>query len=89
MSGHHQHRFAAFLRLMVTTVIISLGSVQVYGQEQWEKEGEGEIKDLEIEMTKERQLILPRATKYFEKVSPRPFEPIVPAITYDVKKALF
>ena len=74
---------------MVTTVIISLASVQVYGQEQWEKEGEGEIKDLEIEMTKERQLILPRATKYFEKVSPRPFEPIVPAITYDVKKLSF
>jgi hypothetical protein len=56
-----------------------------YGQEQWEKEGEGEIKDLEIEMTKERLLILPRATKYFEKIPPRPFEPIVPAIMYDVK----
>ncbi len=59
----------------------------MYGQEQWEKEGE--IKDLEIEMTKERQLILPRANRYYEKIPARPFEPIVPAITYDVKRFSF
>jgi len=56
-----------------------------YSQETWEKEGAGEIKDLEIEITKERQIILPRANRYFEKVPPRPFEPIVPAITYQVR----
>ena len=39
---------------------------------QLEKENEGEIKDLEIEMTKERQVILPRANRLFEKVPPRP-----------------
>lgn len=59
-----------------------------YSQE-WEKEGEGEIKDLEIEMTKERKLTLPRATRYFEKVPPRPYEPIVPAITYEFRNLSF
>lgn len=54
-------------------------------QETWEKEGEGEIKDLEIELTKERQLTLPQANRYFDKVPPRAFEPIVPAITYEVR----
>lgn len=67
-------------------VLLLAGFVQVsLAQETWEKEGEGEIKDLEIELTKERQLTLPRANRYFEKVPPRPFEPIVPAITYEVR----
>ncbi len=58
-------------------------------QETWEKEGQGEIKDLQIELTKERQLSLPRANRYFDKVPPRAFEPIVPAITYDVRRLAF
>lgn len=60
-----------------------------YGQEQWEREGEGEIRDVEIEITKERQLTLPRANRNFEKVPPRPHEPIVPAITYDFRNLSF
>lgn len=58
-------------------------------QETWEKESEGEIKDLEIQLTKERQLVLPRATRYYEKIPPRAYEPIVPAITYEVKRLPF
>lgn len=58
-------------------------------QETWEKENEGEIKDLEIQLTKERQLVLPRAVRYYEKVPPRAYEPIVPAITYEVKNLPF
>jgi hypothetical protein len=71
---------------MIATWLLVLPS---YGQETWEKENEGEIKDLEIEMTKERRLILPRANRYFEKVPPRPFEPIVPVITYEVRPLAF
>lgn len=56
-----------------------------HAQETWEKEREGEIKDLEIEITKERQLTLPRANRFFQKIPPRAYEPIVPAITYEVK----
>lgn len=71
------------------TVLATFLLTPSYGQETWEKENEGEIKDLEIEMTKERQVILPRANRYFEKVPPRPFEPIVPAITYEVRPLAF
>lgn len=71
-------------------LILVLGTcVPSLAQEQWEKEGEGEIKDMEIEMTKERHVVLPRATRYFEKVPPRPFEPIVPAIRYEFKAIPF
>ncbi len=75
-------------KILTWPVIVFLAgvclSLTAMAQETWEKEGEGEIKDLEIELTKERQLSLPRANRYFEKVPPRPFEPIVPAITYNV-----
>ncbi len=69
--------------------LVMFAVLGAFGQETWEKEGEGEIKDLEIELTKERQLTLPRANRYFEKVPPRAFEPIVPAITYDVRSFSF
>lgn len=69
--------------------LVMFAVLGAFGQETWEKEGEGEIKDLEIELTKERQLTLPRANRYFEKVPPRAFEPIVPAITYDVRNFSF
>lgn len=73
----------------VILLIWLLASLPSFGQETWEKENEGEIKDLEIEMTKERQVILPRANRYFEKVPPRPFEPIAPAITYEIRPLTF
>lgn len=70
---------------LLALVMMAAVAVPAVAQETWEKEGEGEIKDLEIELTKERQLTLPRANRYFDKVPPRAFEPIVPAITYEVK----
>ncbi len=73
----------------IIIVALTAVSFQAFGQETWEKEGAGEIKDMEIEITKDRQIILPRANRYFEKVPPRPFEPIMPAITYDVRKFSF
>jgi hypothetical protein len=81
-STKHVSLGAAVLALLLFTL-------PSFGQETWEKENEGEIKDLEIEMTKERQVILPRANRYFEKVPPRPFAPIVPAITYEVRPLAF
>lgn len=55
------------------------------GQEQWE----GEIENVEIEILRERQITLPRANRNFEKVPPRPAEPIVPEITYQLKDFKF
>jgi len=55
-------------------------------QEKW---GEGEIEKVEIEIIKERQIVLPKANRNFEKVPPRPVEPIKPEITYDFKNLRF
>jgi hypothetical protein len=38
---------------------------------------------------KDRQIVLPHANRNFEKVPPRPYEPIKPAITYEFKSFRF
>ena len=58
-----------------------------FAQEQWESEGE--IENVEIEIIKERQIVLPRANRNFEKVPPRPVEPINPEITYEFTNLKF
>ncbi|MEQ8364371.1 MAG: hypothetical protein RH948_15965 [Cyclobacteriaceae bacterium] len=59
-----------------------------FGQdEQWERDGE--IGDVEIEIVRERQIVLPRANRNFEKVPPRPSEPIKPEITYEFRNLSF
>lgn len=65
-------------------------STQAQEKEPWEKEGgQGEITDVEIEIVKDRKITLPRATRNFEKIPPRPFEPIKPEITYEFKNFQF
>ncbi len=64
-------------------------SFQAHGQEGWEKEGAGEIKDVQYEIIVNKKITLPRAARNFEKVPPRPFEPIKPAITYESKNFRF
>ncbi len=76
----------------VMAIIFVASSVAALGQEkeQWEKEtGEGEIADVEIEIVKDRKIVLPKAVRNFEKIPPRPFEPIKPAITYELKNFQF
>lgn len=57
------------------------------GKKDWE--GDGEIKNVEIEIVKERQITLPEATRNFDKIPPRASEPIKPPITYDFKAVNF
>ena len=65
-------------------------SMSTFSQEkEKEKWGEGEIEKVEIEIVKERQIVLPKANRNFEKVPPRPVEPIKPEITYDFKNLNF
>jgi hypothetical protein len=56
---------------------------------QEEKWGEGEIQSVEIEIVKDRQISLPKANRNFEKIPPRPAEPLKPAMTYDLKNLNF
>ncbi len=54
-----------------------------------EKEGEGEIKQVEIVLEKNKQIVLPQAERNYEKVPPRAAEPIKPEITYQFKDIAF
>lgn len=70
--------------ILIGLSVIATGSLRA--QEKW---GEGEIEKVEIEIVKERQIILPKANRNFEKVPPRPVEPIKPQITYDFRNLSF
>jgi len=78
------------IRYVVLMVGLLGGSITLFAQEkEKEKWGEGEIEKVEIEIVKERQIVLPAANRNFEKVSPRPAEPIKPEITYDFRNLNF
>ncbi|MEY4931547.1 MAG: hypothetical protein RI909_2271 [Bacteroidota bacterium] len=74
-----------YLMLVVTMMCSAMATV-AQDKEKW---GEGEIEKVEIEIVKERQIVLPKANRNFEKVPPRPAEPIKPEITYDFKNLSF
>lgn len=50
---------------------------------------DGELKAVEIEIVKERQITLPQANRLFDKIAPRPVEPIKPEISYSFKPISF
>src|SRR5882762_1725061 len=60
-----------------------LASRMVYAQ------GEGEIEKVEIEIVKSREVSVPQAARNFEKIPPRPVEPIKPEISYQFKNLSF
>src|SRR6188768_3011623 len=80
---------------MAASVILLFSSLVGYGQEgkdpakKKEWEGDGEIENVEIEIVKERQIILPEANRNFDKIPPRASEPIKPPISYDFKSVNF
>jgi hypothetical protein len=57
-----------------------------FAQEKWE---EGELDDVEIEIVKERQITLPKANRNFEKIPPKPSEPIKAPMKYDFRPFSF
>ncbi|MCW5912195.1 MAG: hypothetical protein KIT62_14065 [Cyclobacteriaceae bacterium] len=75
------------LQLLASGLGISLTiPLQAQPPEKW---SEGEIEKVEIQITKEKQITLPQANRFFEKIPPRPAEPIKPAITYNFKNLSF
>jgi hypothetical protein len=72
MKAHH----------IISLVIASgfFASATVSAQE-WEESGE--IESVEIEIVKEKQISMPRASRNFEKIPPRPADPLKPAMSYD------
>ena len=74
-----------FLRA-ATLVIGTLCPVTLFGQE-WEKDGG--IPSAEIQILKDRQITLPQADRNFDKIPPRPMEPVAPEIVYQFKNLRF
>ncbi len=60
-----------------------------FAQTEKEKWSEGEIEKVEIEIVKDRKVTVPAANRNFEKITPRPVEPIKPEITYQFKNLSF
>jgi len=52
-------------------------------------QGEGEIEKVEIEIVKNREVSVPQAARNFEKIPPRPVEPIKPEISYQFRNLSF
>ncbi len=70
-------------------VIFIFISSTIFGQGEKDKTSEGEIEKVEIEIVKNRAVSVPQAARNFEKVPPRPVEPIKPEITYQFKNLSF
>lgn len=68
---------------LLTLLLIVLSSGYVFAQD------EGGIEAVEIEIVKEKQITMPKASRNFEKVPPRPADPLAPSMTYDFKSLNF
>jgi hypothetical protein len=73
--------------IFLTCCLACLFFGNVAAQDQWENEGE--LESVEIEVINQRQITLPKANRNFEKIPPRPSEPIKPPIQYDFKPFAF
>lgn len=69
-------------KLLTSSLIIFFAASVTLAQQEWES---GELKDVQIEIVKDRQIILPQANRLFEKIPPRPVEPARQQITYNFK----
>jgi hypothetical protein len=79
------------VNLVLVAVLMCVSAIASAQEKEKEKDkwGEGEIEKVEIEIVKERQIVLPKANRNFEKIPPRPAEPIKPEISYDFKNINF
>src|SRR5882672_6108493 len=80
-------------KLMVLQVtsyrLLFLLGIGLFGSSIVHAQGEGEIEKVEIEIVKNREVSVPQASRNFEKIPPRPVEPIKPEISYQFKNLSF
>jgi hypothetical protein len=82
-----------FFKLLSSTrffwplLLVIFISADAIAQEQWENEGE--LDAVEIEIINQRQITLPKANRNFEKIPPKPSEPIKPPVQYDFRPFSF
>lgn len=77
-----------FFCLVFVLLILSYGNASAQ-KENWEGGKQGELEAVEIEIVNEREITLPKASRNFEKIPPRPAEAIKPPITYDFRAFSF
>src|SRR5258707_4798520 len=65
----------------------ALFPASLFAQQDWEKDGG--IPSAEIQILKDRQITLPLADRNFDKIPPRPMEPVAPEIVYQFKNLRF
>jgi hypothetical protein len=85
MEMNAKTRSNIFCRYTLVWVALLLSSKLVAQQPGWD----GQIEDIQIEITGKREIELPPANRHFEKIPPRPSEPIKPPIQYDFKSFIF
>lgn len=79
--------FSPMIKRIVFFVIMGwLFQLPAYAQKEWE---EAELDDVEIEIVKEREITLPKANRNFEKIPPRPSDPVKAPIQYDFRPFSF
>ncbi|MEI9921710.1 MAG: hypothetical protein WDO14_23400 [Bacteroidota bacterium] len=80
----HIARCTLHIRVIFIALLLSLTSTVVLAQED-----QGGIENVEIEIVKVKQITMPKASRNFEKIPPRPAEPLAPAMTYDTRTINF
>lgn len=68
-------------------ILISLATLDVYGQQP--DDWSGEIEDVEIVIENKRVIELPKANRHFEKIPPRAVESSVPSVQYNFQSFNF
>jgi hypothetical protein len=81
--------FKLILSRLTNYRILFFVSFILYASNIANAQGEGEIEKVEIEIIKNREVSVPQASRNFEKIPPRPVEPIKPEITYQFKNLSF
>jgi hypothetical protein len=77
--------FSSMKNIFFTIALLFVAQF-AFAQDKWE---EGELDDVEIEIVKERQITLPKANRNFEKIPPKPSEPIKAPMKYDFRPFSF
>ncbi len=80
MKEHTKTKTYNFTVRALILIFFSIAAISLYGQR---TDWEGEIPSVDIEIVETRELTLPPANRNFEKIPPRPSEPIRPPIRYD------
>lgn len=68
------------IKTALSALLMGLSLTPLYSQDDWDNGGE--IEDVEIEIVKDREITLPKASRNFDKIPPMRFETAAPSTDY-------